>query len=104
MGLCTDMTDTQWQSGLRALQGLNLALLIATEHQGFIGRRQIQPDDVPGFLFEVRVIGQLEGACEVRFYVVGGPYPLDAGRWPVKCRRLEPYCDSSSEADRYAAE
>ena len=78
MGLCTDMTDTQRQSGLRALQGLNLALLIATEHEGFIGRRQIQPDDVPEFLFKVRVVGQLEGACQVRFYVVGGPYPLDA--------------------------
>ena len=25
MGLCPDITDTQWQSELRALQGLNLA-------------------------------------------------------------------------------
>lgn len=80
MGLSTDMTDTQWQSGLCALQGLNLALLNATEHEGFIGRRQIKPDDVPEFLLEVGVIGQLEGAYQVRFYVVGGPYPLDACR------------------------
>ena len=75
-----DMPDSQRQSRLRALEGLNLAFFIATEHQCLIRRIQIQPNDVPKFLFEVWIVGQFEGACQVRFYVVGGPYALDAGR------------------------
>ena len=78
--LRADMTDPQRQSRLGALQGLNLAFFIATEHQCLIRRIQIQPNDVPKFLFEVWIVGQFEGACQVRFYVVGGPYTLDAGR------------------------
>lgn len=75
-----DMADTQWQVWLRALQRLNLALFIAAEHQRLIRRCEVQSDNVPEFFFEVRIIGELEGAGQVRLYVVGGPYTLDAGR------------------------
>ncbi|AOZ13603.1 hypothetical protein AA042_13825 [Pseudomonas lundensis] len=78
--LRADMPDSQRQSSLSALEGLNLAFFIATEHQCLIRRIQIQPNDVPEFLFEVWIVGQFEGACQVRLYVVGGPYTLDAGR------------------------
>lgn len=78
--LGADMPDSQRQSWLGALEGLNLAFFIATEHQCLIRRIQIQSNDVPKFLFEVWIVRQFEGACQVRFYVVGGPYPLDAGR------------------------
>ena len=78
--LRADMPDSQRQSRLSALEGLNLAFFIATEHQCLIRRIQIQPNDVPEFLFEVWIVGQFEGACQVRLYVVGGPYTLDAGR------------------------
>ena len=78
--LRADMPDSQRQSRLSAFEGLNLAFFIATEHQCLIRRIQIQPNDVPKFLFEVWIVGQFEGACQVRFYVVGGPYTLDAGR------------------------
>lgn len=78
--LRADMTDPQRKPRLRAFQSLDLAFFIATEHQCLIRRIQIQPNDVPEFLFEVWIVGQFEGACQVRFYVVGGPYALDAGR------------------------
>lgn len=57
MGLCADVANAQWQARLYALQGLNLALFITAEHQRFIQWHQIQSNDVPKFLFEMRVIG-----------------------------------------------
>lgn len=80
MGLCADVANAQWQSWLRALQGLNLALFIAAEHQRFIRWSQIQSNDIPEFLFKMRVIGQFKGASQVRFDVVRGPDSLGAGR------------------------
>lgn len=74
------MPDSQRQSRLGALEGLNLAFFIATEYQCLIPRIQIQPDGAPKFLFEVSIVGQFEGPFQVRFYVIGGPYALDAGR------------------------
>ena len=80
MGLRADVADAQWQAWLRALQSLNLALFIAAEHQRLIRWSQVQADNVPEFFFELRIIGQLEGAGEVRLDVVGSPDPLNAGR------------------------
>ena len=34
-----------WQARLRTVQGLNLTLLVAAQHQGVLGRIQIQTDD-----------------------------------------------------------
>lgn len=79
MRLRSDMPDSQRQTRLRALQGLNLAFLIATEHQRLIRRVEIQPDHIPKLLFEMRIIGQFEGAGQVRFQVIGGPEPVHAG-------------------------
>jgi len=56
--LRADMTDPQRQSRLGTLPGLNLAFFIATEHQCLIRQGQVQADDVPKLLFEVRVAGQ----------------------------------------------
>lgn len=39
-----------------------------------------QPNDVPRFLFQGWALGQFKDACQVRFYIVDGPYTLDAGR------------------------
>lgn len=95
--LRADITDPQRQSRLSAFQGLNLAFFIAPEHQCLIRRIQIQPNDVPKFLFEVWIVGQFDGPCQVRFYIVGGPYALDAVR-------RDPCFGSSSEGDRYVVE
>lgn len=79
MRLRTDMSDPQRQTRLRALQGLNLAFLIAAEHQRLVWRVEIQPDNIPKLLFKMRIIGQFEGAGQVRFQVIGGPESVHAG-------------------------
>ena len=60
MGLGASVTLPQRKRALRALQGLALTLLGATEHQSTLRRIQIEPDDVPKFLFKVRIIGDLK--------------------------------------------
>lgn len=66
--------------GKHSLKSLNLALLIAAEQERLIKRREVQSDNVPEFFFELRIIGQLESAGQVRLDVVGGPDSLNAGR------------------------
>jgi hypothetical protein len=49
------LTDVHRQSGLRALEGLNLRLLVDREHHR-IGRRiRIQADDIADFVHELRI-------------------------------------------------
>ena len=55
------IAQTQRQQRLAALQGLDLALLVYAQHQGMLGRIQIQTDDVAHFLHEERIGGQFEG-------------------------------------------
>ena len=70
----------QGQARLGALQGLTLALLVATEPDRPLGRVQIQTDHVPEFLRELRVVGHLEGLHHMRLDVVGAPDPVDGVR------------------------
>lgn len=60
MGFCLDMTAPQRQPGLGALQGLNLTFFVAAEHQRLVWRGQIQPDDIPEFFLELRVVRTLK--------------------------------------------
>ena len=48
------------QHRLRAVQGLDLGLLVHAEHHRLLGRVQVQPDDVADLVHELRVGGQLE--------------------------------------------
>ena len=61
VGLTLGQTRTQGQNGLAALQGLSLALLIDTKHDGFIGRIQIESHNIAHLLHKHRVGTQLEG-------------------------------------------
>ena len=45
----------QRQTGLSAVQGLNLALFIDTKHDGVLGRIEIDPDHVEELFNELRV-------------------------------------------------
>lgn len=65
--LRADMTDPQRQPWLGTLRSLHLAFFIAAEHQSLVRRGQVESDDVPEFLFKVRVTGQFKGAGQVRF-------------------------------------
>jgi hypothetical protein len=46
MGHCSTPTFLEWQSWLRTIQGLNLALFIDKEHQNLLGRVQIQANNI----------------------------------------------------------
>ena len=55
-----DLPRSHGQQGLAPIQRLDLRLLVHTQHQRAIRRVQIEPDDVPDFVDEERVAGQLE--------------------------------------------
>ena len=76
----------QRQSGLGAVQRLNLALLVDRQDDGVRGRIDIEPDDVAQFVDEARIVGQLELAHPVRLKAVGAPDALN--RADAEPRRL----------------
>jgi len=67
------------QTGLGAIQRLDLTLLIHTQHHGLLGRIQVQPDHVGHFLEELRIARQLESLHPVRLQLVGLPDIVDCG-------------------------
>jgi hypothetical protein len=66
----------QRQSGLSAIEGLDLALFIDAEHDGVRRRIDIEPDDVAQLVDERRVVGQLELPDPMRLEPVSAPDPL----------------------------
>ena len=56
-----------------------LTLLVATQHQGVLGRIQIQPDNGFELFGELRVAAELEGLDPMRFEAVLLPNPSHAG-------------------------
>lgn len=61
------------QARLGAIQGLNLALLVHTEHDGVLGRKQVQAHHVDQFLNEPLVFAKLERANPMRGQFMGLP-------------------------------
>jgi hypothetical protein len=66
----------QRQAGLGAFEGLTLALFIAAEHQGPIGRIEVETHHVPELFLKLQVLGELESAHPVGLQLVGRPEPL----------------------------
>ncbi len=69
----------QWQPGLRAIERLHLALLVAAQHQGVLGRRHVQRHDVFELLHKLRITRDLEPAQEMGFETIGTPVARNAG-------------------------
>jgi len=46
----------QWQDRILAIQGLDSGLFIHAEHYGMCRRVQIQPNNVGGLLFKIRIV------------------------------------------------
>jgi hypothetical protein len=67
------------QHRLRAVQGLDLALLVGTQHHRALGWIEVQTDDVDDLLHEQRVRGQLERVRAVRLELERAPDPADGG-------------------------
>jgi hypothetical protein len=69
----------QRQARLRAIESLDLALLVDAQHQGFVRGIQIEPQDVGQLLEEVLVAAELEGLDPMRLQVVALPDALHRG-------------------------
>ena len=78
MGPSADVSLAQRQSGLGAFESLTLALFVAAEHQGLLGRVEIEAHDVPEFFLKLKVFGELEIAHPVGLQLMGRPEPLHA--------------------------
>ena len=68
------------QARLRSLQGLNLALFINAQYQGFNGRIQVQAYDIVEFFDEPFIFGKFEGTRAVWLQAIGIPDPLHRRR------------------------
>src|SRR5437867_3091562 len=68
-----------WQTRLRAVQRLNLAFLVAAEHQRMLRRVQVQPYDVQQLVLEPRIARELEGACQMRLDSIAPPDSANHG-------------------------
>ena len=73
--LGADVPWPQREAELRAFQGLALRYLIAAEHQGLLGRVDVQTDHISELRLELGIVGELEGALEVGFEVLAVPDP-----------------------------
>lgn len=62
-----------WQAGLGAVEGLDLALLIDTEHERLVGGIEVEPDHVLHFGGKVFVAGDFESVDEMRLEPVRMP-------------------------------
>ena len=59
-----------------AIQGLDLGLLVDAEHDGALGRVEVEPDDVADLGDELRVLGELPGLLAMRLQPERPPDPL----------------------------
>ena len=77
MGLSLRNARANGQNRLRAVQRLNLALLVHAEDHSLVGRIQIQPHYVADLGHELRVRAELEGFHPVRLQPIGLPDSVD---------------------------
>ena len=77
----------QQQSRLRAIERLDLTLLVDRKHQRLVRRIEVEPDNVLNLFTKPRVIGELEAARQVRLQ-------------PVRRARLNALHARMAEADR----
>src|ERR1700747_2544604 len=62
-----------WQSGLRAVEGLDLALFVNRQHDGMRRRIDIKPNDVSQLGDKARIARAFEGAQPVRLQFLPPP-------------------------------
>lgn len=72
------------QTRLGSIECLHLTFLVATEYDGVFRNVQVEPDDVLQLLGKVRIVGDFEGARQVRFEPVFTPNPTYRARAHVQ--------------------
>jgi len=78
------------QTRLRAIQRLNLALLVDTEHQRVLRRIEIEADDSRQFLEKPGVARQFERLAQVGFEIVAPPDVADGRLADPEVLRQQP--------------
>jgi len=78
------ISDTQRQQRLRSLQGLNWTLLVHAQHQGVVGRIQVQSHNVANLFDKKGIAGQFEILDPMRLKTERSPHPMD-GRFGQFC-------------------
>lgn len=66
VGDAFDVAQAHRQNRLCPLQRLNLAFLVDAEHQRFVRRVEVEPDDVAHFFDKEGIVRQLEGFAPMR--------------------------------------
>lgn len=69
----------QWQARLRSVERLNLTLLIAAQHNGMLGRVQVESNNRFEFLGELRIVADFEGLDQMGLQAILVPDAPDAG-------------------------
>ena len=75
------------QARLGAVKGLDLALFIDRQHQGLVGRIEVEADDILDLGDEVRIARELEGFRQMRLEPVRGPDLVHRRRCDASPRR-----------------
>ena len=68
-----DLTGPHRQHGLAAVERLDLGLLVHTQHDGMLGRRDVEADDIAHLCHEMRVGRELERLRPMRLQTEGAP-------------------------------
>jgi|694.fasta_scaffold03986_8 hypothetical protein len=79
VGDALDVPQTHGQQRLRAVQGLDLRLLIDVQHHRLVGWFQVQTDDVADFLHEERIGRELEVLLPVGLHREGLQPAMNGG-------------------------
>ncbi len=66
MGHAFDVAKAHRKQRLGAVQGLNLAFFVNTQHERFVRRVEVEPDNIAHFLHKERVCGKFEMPLSVR--------------------------------------
>ncbi len=79
------------QTRLRSFQCLNLAFFINAQHQGFIGRIQVQAHNIVEFFNKPLIFGKFERAGAMWLQSICIPDPMDRGRTDAMQLRHRPH-------------
>ncbi len=85
-------TVLQGDPGLGPFQGLNLALLVGTEHQCLVERIEVEPNHVRQLLDKLGIPAEFEGARSMRGAAMGLPNAVDRLRTVPHHRSQGPRC------------
>jgi hypothetical protein len=77
MAAALRLAGSHRQQRLRAVQGLNLGLLVDAQHHGPIRRIEVETYDIAHLIDKQRILGQLEGFRSMRLQAEGTPDPAD---------------------------